>query len=75
MQTTSFVQDVEAGAQVEVVRIAEDDLGLHIVGKVALLHRLHGASRPDRHENGCFNSAVVGVYYTSAGFGMRVVGY
>jgi hypothetical protein len=57
------------------IGVAKDNLGLYVVGEVALLHGFHGASRANGHKNRGFDAAVSSVYYAGAGFGLRVVGY
>ena len=61
VQPTRLVQDLRARAEVEVVGVAEDDLRLDIVLKVAPLYALHGAHRADGHEDGREDVAVVGM--------------
>ncbi len=65
-------EHVGAGAEVEVVRVAEDDLGLHVVHQLARLDGLHAADRPDGHEDGRLDGAVVGLDAAEAGVGVGV---
>ena len=50
VQSTSGADDVESGADVEMVGVAEDDLRAHLV-EFARVNRLHAALRADGHED------------------------
>ena len=59
VETAVLGDHVLAGPEVEVVRVAEDDLGperAHLVG----VEHLHGRLRPDGHERGRAHFAVRG---------------
>ena len=65
MQPACLVQGIEPWAQVEVVRIAEDDLRVDVVTQLGHVDSLHGADRPDRHEYRGKDLPVVGLYTPS----------
>ena len=58
MQAAHLSQRIEAGAQIKVISIAEDDLRSYVVYEFVLVYGLNGARRAHRHENGCLDSAV-----------------
>ena len=66
-------QDVEAGAQVEMVCVAQDDLGLDVFFEFFMENALHGADGPHRHEDGGFNRTVVGGDPAEPGAGRAVL--
>jgi len=52
VESTGQADHLEARAQVEVIRIAEDDPGVERLGaQLVGGHRLDRAERPDRHEH------------------------
>ena len=57
METARARDDVIARLEVEVIRIAQDDLGPDVF-HVALSHRLHRPARPDGHESRRLHHAV-----------------
>jgi hypothetical protein len=72
VQAASGLHDRVAGAQVEVVGIAEDDLRLHIVAQMGLLHGLDRADRAYRHENGGMDRTMVGFDLACTGAAARI---
>src|SRR3989442_766535 len=71
MQSASGADDLEAGPDVEVISIAEDDLRAHLA-QLARIDRLDAALGPDRHENGSVDDSVRRGQPAQAGFGIRV---
>ena len=63
-----------AGAQEEMVGVAEDDAGLEIVPQIALAESFDGGLRADRHEDRGRDVAVRGVQDAGAGAGDRAFG-
>ena len=57
------------GAQVQVVRIRENDFGLDIL-ELCGRHCLDGRFGAHRHKDGCRHVAVVGMDYAQTGFGL-----
>ena len=74
VQAAGRLQHLQPRPQVEVVGIAEDNLGLHIVLQRDLAHGLHGAGGAHRHENGRFDGAVGRLEQAGAGLGGGVLG-
>ena len=66
-------QDVEAGAQVEMVCVAQDDLGLDVFFEFFMENALHGADGPHRHEDGGVDRTVVGGDPAEPGAGRAVL--
>ena len=52
MEATSGPEHLAAGAEVEVVGVAQDDLGLHLLLEFAEVDSLHAAHRAHGHEDG-----------------------
>ena len=67
MQTASLAQDVEARAQVQVVGVAQYDLGLHLLAQLLEVYALHRSHRAYRHEDGGAYLAMVGADQASTG--------
>ena len=59
VQPAGGADDVQARAEVEVITVAEDDLGAHLA-QFARVHRLDAALRADGHEDGRIHHAVGG---------------
>jgi len=72
VQAAGSLKHAGAGAQVEVVGVTQNDLGVDVLVEVAQLHALHGAHSAHGHEDGCVNVAVVGVNDTGAGGGVGI---
>ena len=62
MQPACLVQGIKPWAQVEVVRIAEDDLCVDVVAQLGYVDSLHRADRTDGHEDRSKDLPVVGLY-------------
>ena len=60
VQAAGFVEDVGAGSQVEMIRIAEDDLRSDLVDQITMEDAYDAADGADRHKNGGLDFAVVG---------------
>jgi len=58
VQPARLFDNVKAGTQVEVVSIAEDNLGVDVVPQFADMHRLNRPLGAYGHENGRFDAAV-----------------
>lgn len=67
VQTAGLFENLDAGAQIEMICIAENDLGLHILAQFALMHSLDTADCPYGHENRSADLAVVSRDQTGAG--------
>ena len=52
VQAAGFFQNVRAGTQVQVIGIAQDDLGVDVLSQFPLMHALDAAYRSHRHEDG-----------------------
>ena len=74
VETAGGTQGVQAGAQVQVVGVAQDDLGPDVVHEVAVVHPLDGTDRPDGHEYGSMYVAVIGRQHAGAGVAVRIGG-
>ena len=71
MQATGSTDDFHAGADVEMIRVAEDDLRAHFQ-KLARVECLHAALRADGHENRRFNDTVRDREPAKPRFGLRI---
>ena len=60
MQAASLLYHLQAGAQVEVVGVAEDDLCLDVVLQLGEVHALDGTEGAYGHEYGGLDLSVVG---------------
>ena len=65
-------EDIQSGTEVQMIGIAENDLGLDIFFKVFMVYPLHGAYSAYGHENGSADITVAGVEHSATGGGMRV---
>jgi hypothetical protein len=75
VQATGLVKGIQTGAEVQVIGIAQNDLGLDILFQIPVIHSLHGTHRAHRHEDGGEDFSVVGRNLTCAGGAGRIVGY
>ena len=50
VKSADLFQGVETRPQIEMIGVAKDDLGLHILLQVPVIDPFDGAYRPDRHE-------------------------
>ena len=71
MQAAGGADDVESGPQIEVVGIAEDDLGAHFA-EFAGVEGLDGGLRADGHEGGGVHGAAGGAEHAEARLSVRV---
>ena len=67
VQAARLAQGVETGAQVEVVGVAQDNLGFHLLPQLAEVHTLHAAACAHGHEDGGAYLSVVGGDEAGAG--------
>ena len=74
VQAAGLEKRIQPGAQVEVVGVAEDDLGLDIRLQIPVIDTLDGSDGAHRHENGGADLTVVGRDHTRAGGGLGVLG-
>ncbi len=72
VESASLFKYVGAGAQVEVVGVAQDNLSSHFLLQVALQYALHAAHRAYGHEYGGFHLSVVGGDDSGTGAGLIV---
>jgi hypothetical protein len=59
VQTTCLFQDTDPGPEVQVVCIAEDDIGVNVFPEFPLVDALYRCGRANRHKNGGFNTPVI----------------
>ena len=71
MQPAGGADDVEAGPDVEVISVAEDDLRAHLQ-QFARVERLDAGLGADRHEHGRIHDAVRGGQFSEARPGVRI---
>ena len=67
VQSAGGTQYLHAGAQVEVVCVAEDDFGVDLLAQFALVYGLDAAGGAHGHEDRGRDVAVVGVEHGGAG--------
>ena len=67
METTRLAENIESRTEIEVVGVAQDDLGLDLLTEFREMHTLHTAHRTHRHEDGRENLSVVGGNHTCTG--------
>ena len=67
MQSACFFEDSGAGAQVEVIGVAQDDLGFHLLFQLRDVHAFNRADGPYGHKYRGLYGAVVGGYHACAG--------
>ena len=72
VQAAGLPEGVQAGTEVEVVGVAEDDLGLDVLFQVPMIHALDGADGAHRH--GGADLPVVGGDHARAGGGPGIPG-
>ena len=61
MEASGPADYVHAGAEVEVIGVAQDNLRVYVVAEFVHVHALYGAARPHGHEDGSEYASVVGV--------------
>jgi hypothetical protein len=69
------LNDVHAGAQVQVIGVAQDYLSLYVVAQLAHVHSLNATHRAHWHEDGCLNVAVPGAYQSRASLAVAICCY
>ena len=74
VQSAGLVQGVQAGPQVQMIGIAQDDLGPYIGRQIPVIHAFDGAHRSHRHEDGGQNLPMVRGDAARAGGAGRVGG-
>ena len=74
MQAACLAEGVQTGTEVQMVRVAQDDLRLHILFQVLMIDAFDGAHRAHRHEYGGVDFAMVGRNHARPGGGLGVVG-
>jgi len=67
MQSAQPLDQLVAGAQVEVIRVAQQNADAEILRKVALGESFDGGLRADRHEHGRLDIAMPGMQDAGAG--------
>ena len=67
VEAARTAQDVQAGPQVEVVGIAQDDLGVYVFSQVLVVDAFDRTDRSHRHEDGRLDRSVVGGDPAAAG--------
>ena len=72
VQAAGRFQRVQAGTQVEVVGVAQDDLRADVLFEVAVIDALDGADGSDGHEDGSMDLAMVRFDDARTGGGMRI---
>ena len=72
VESASFAKDVEAGAQVKMIGVAENDFGAYIFFEVTVIDALDRPHRANGHEDGGVDLSVVGVYNSRTGRRSRV---
>ncbi len=70
VQSAGLVQYIEAGAEVEVIGVPEDDLGMDVVGELVLVHGFYRRGRADGHKYRRLDGAVGS--FQQAGAGIRL---
>ena len=60
MQSSCRLDDVESRTQVEVVGVAQDNLGFHLLAQLLEVDALHASHGAYWHEDRCLNLSVVG---------------
>jgi len=63
VQTAAAGDQLVTGPQEQMVGVAQDDLGIHLL-QVAMQCRLDGSLRPDRHERRRLHGAMRGLEFT-----------
>ena len=60
MESSGLPEDIESGTKIEVIGVAENDLGVNLVAELVCVHGLDAAHCADGHEYRCRYLAVVG---------------
>ena len=68
------MDELVAGAWVEMVGVGEEDLDAEVFGEIALGESFDGGLGADGHEDGSFDFAVGGVEEPGAGTGLGALG-
>jgi hypothetical protein len=74
VQAAQLADQFVSGAEEQVIRIGQDDVGVEFAFEIALHHPLDGGLRPDGHKYRSFDDAVSGVNPAGPGAGVRALG-
>src|SRR5690606_38165111 len=74
MQALCFLQDLQAGPEIQVVGIAQNDLRLDVLLQLFLRDSLYAPRSAYRHKNGRFHRPMVGVEYSGPCSGFLILG-
>ena len=72
MQAAGTLNNVNSGAEVQVVSVAQDDAGMNVIVKVADVNSFYVGHGPDRHENRRLHLTVGRFQLTRAGIRLSV---
>ena len=72
VQAAGLPEDIQPGTEIEMICIAEDDLGFDIFLKVLMVYPLYGPDSAYGHEDRGAYIAVAGMQDSATGGGMRV---
>ena len=75
MQATGLVKGVQTGSQIQMIGVAQNNLGLDIQFQIPVIHALHRAHRSHWHKDGSEDFPVVRGDDSRAGGGGRVCCY
>ena len=74
VQSAGLSERVQAGTEIEMIGVPEDDLRLDVLLQVPVIHALDGTDGSDGHEDGGMDLAVVGRDHARAGGGLGILG-
>src|SRR5690606_6381666 len=72
MNATRAVQYIQPGTQVEVVSVAQDDLGFYGIDQLMLVHGFYCARGPNRHKYRGFDGSMCGFHETGTRLGLAI---
>ena len=72
VQTSGHAQGLQAGTQIQMIGIAQNDLRSDVAFQVPVIYTLDRTDSPHRHEDRCLYRPVVCLNPASAGIGLRI---
>jgi len=70
VQSSCLLKYFNAGPEVKVIGVSQNNPGLDILFQVPEMDALDRTDCPDRHKNGSFHDAVIRMKLTGSGFGV-----
>ena len=67
VESSGRPESAQSGTEIQMIGVAQDDLGPDIILQLLVIHSLDGTDGPDGHEDGSVDAAMVGGDGSAAG--------